>query len=101
MSMRQKPFIIVDEVARMLNCKTTTVYSWAKSGVLPSYKIRGLVRFDPEEVEQWIQSQKIEPRKATSRSHPGKGSMNSLRDVDSIIRRAIDTTVAKEKASGI
>ncbi len=99
--MTRKAFIKVKEVARILNCKTTTVYSWAESGALPSYKIRGLVRFAPEEVEQWIKAQKIEPRRTTSRSHPRKASVSSLRDVDSIIRRAIDTTVAKKKASGI
>jgi len=97
--MREKSFLTVKDVARILNCKPTTVYGWARSGVLPAYKIGGLVRFDPDVLEECIGSRKIKPRKAIPERLTFKAPAGSLRELDGIIRRAIDSTVVKKKAS--
>lgn len=81
--------LTAEDVAAMLNCGPSTIYEWAKSGKIPSLKLNGLVRFVPEEVQQWIQKSR------QSASNPGK-SLGLLSQrvtgvkVDTIIRRTID-----------
>lgn len=41
-------------VAKMLSLSRQHVYTMATSGELPSIKLRGAVRFDPEDVERFI-----------------------------------------------
>ena len=73
----------------MINCGQSTIYDWAKSGRIPSLKLNGLVRFVPEEVQQWIQKNR------QSESDPGK-SLSHLSqrvtgmNVNTLIRKAID-----------
>jgi len=43
-------------VADMLSLSRQHVYTMAASGELPSIKFRGAVRFDPKEVERFIQA---------------------------------------------
>jgi len=97
--MREKFFLTVKDVARILNCKPTTVYGWARSGVLPAYKIGGLVRFDPDVFEEWTSSKMINAQRAIPKRLTFKAPAGSLRELDGIIRRAIDSTVVKKKAS--
>jgi excisionase family DNA binding protein len=44
------------EVAEMLQAKPSTIYAWAEQGVIPSLKIKGLLRFDENEILEWIVS---------------------------------------------
>jgi len=41
-------------VAKYLNVRPNTIYKWAREDRLPSYKIGETVRFNLEEVKQWI-----------------------------------------------
>lgn len=43
--------LTADEVAQALRVKTSSVYRWAKVGVLPEVRIGGVVRFRREDVE--------------------------------------------------
>ena len=45
------------DVARYLQAGRSTVYQWAEAGVLPSQRIGGLLRFDPERVRQWARGE--------------------------------------------
>ena len=38
-----------------LNIKLSTLYAWVAEGKIPHFKIHGLIRFKPEEIEQWLQ----------------------------------------------
>ena len=44
----------VGEVAEFLKVKQATLYSWVNNGTIPAYKLSGLIRFDMDEVEEWI-----------------------------------------------
>lgn len=44
----------VRQVAELLGVHENWVYDQAASGVLPSYKIGGTRRFDPDELRGWI-----------------------------------------------
>ena len=46
------------QLAERLQCSERTIRAWAKAG-MPSIKITvgRLVRFDPQAVERWLQSQ--------------------------------------------
>jgi excisionase family DNA binding protein len=46
------------EVAELLGVHENWVYDHAASGDLPSYKIGGTRRFDPEEFRGWIEQQR-------------------------------------------
>lgn len=48
----------VEEVASKLNISKKTVYEWSKKGNLPSYLLGQGLRFDRQEIEDWIQNNK-------------------------------------------
>jgi len=45
--------ITVKDIMRIYKVSRTTVQKWMKKG-LPYYKKERLVRFSPDEVEQWV-----------------------------------------------
>lgn len=54
-------------VGEMLSLSRQHIYTMAASGELPSIKLRGAVRFDPKDVERFIQEHRREgapPRNA-------------------------------------
>jgi len=42
------------EVSDLLRAKPSTVYAWAEQGLIPSFKLNGLLRFSDEEIMSWI-----------------------------------------------
>jgi excisionase family DNA binding protein len=46
--------LTVKEVSEWLNIKPQTLYSWAAQGKIPCCRIHGLIRFDPEAVDEWL-----------------------------------------------
>jgi excisionase family DNA binding protein len=57
-----------EELAGGMRVARVTVYQWVRRGVIPHMKIEGVVRFDPPEVQAWLESKRRAPRKA-----PGGG----------------------------
>jgi excisionase family DNA binding protein len=53
--------LTVKEVSEILKAKPSTIYLWAEQGIIPCYKLNGLLRFDETEVIQWIKSCKNNP----------------------------------------
>ena len=51
----------ISEAAEVLGIKPGTLYKWTCSRKLPHKKIGGALRFDPEELEDWIREQTVEP----------------------------------------
>ena len=43
------------ELSRILKISPITVYKWAERGILPSYKLEGVVRFSRDDVLEFIQ----------------------------------------------
>ena len=59
-------------VMAYLKCGKSTVYQWAEAGTLPSMRIGGLLRFDPEVVRRWARGE-LPPAKVTP-IRPPRGS---------------------------
>jgi len=48
--------LTVKQLYDWLNIKPSTLYQWAAQGKIPCRKIHGLIRFDQEEIHQWLAS---------------------------------------------
>jgi excisionase family DNA binding protein len=57
----------VRQVAELLGVHENWVYDQAASGELPSYKIGGTRRFDPDELRGWIAEHREAERKQPER----------------------------------
>jgi excisionase family DNA binding protein len=82
-------FVTIKEISKCLNVKKSTLYSWTSRGMIPSHKLNGLLRFDMEEITEWIR------RLRKDASGHGKtanisSAITASYDIDSIIRKAID-----------
>src|SRR5438093_13112519 len=58
------------QVAELLGVHENWVYDHAASGDLPSYKIGGSRRFDPEELRDWIEQQRQNGREPEQPQRP-------------------------------
>jgi len=50
----------VKEVAEILKVKPSTLYQWSELGQIPCVKLNGALRFDIEDIMNWIKSCKKE-----------------------------------------
>jgi len=68
--------LTVKQVADLINAKPSTIYAWAEQGIIPNFKLNGLLRFSEADIFAWIINCKKTPvesyNKITSRS-PRKG----------------------------
>mgnify|MGYP001194378906 CR=1 FL=1 len=46
----------VKEISELLGIKPSTIYQWAELGQIPCYKLNGSLRFNMEEIMNWIKS---------------------------------------------
>ena len=46
----------VKTIAILLCVKQSTLYQWAELGQIPCYKVNGCLRFDMDEIKEWIKS---------------------------------------------
>lgn len=77
--------VTIKEVSKFLSVKESTLYSWVNKGSIPSHKINGLIRFDLDEIEEWVKRSK----QVSSKPTPAiKVSINQ--DIDSIVKKAIE-----------
>ncbi len=56
----------VAEIAKLLSVTPQHIYKMAASGRIPSFRISGSVRFDPDEVAIWLQGKQtsaVAPRR--------------------------------------
>lgn len=83
------------QVAAALNCKQSSVYSWAKAGQIPAYKLNGLLRFSQNDIDAWIQKNKVNPAQVVTEQTSHKTRKTSLTknlDIDRIVKGAIDSS---------
>lgn len=52
----------ISEVAEYLKLKETTIYHLTQKKEIPHIKIGGAVRFDLDEVKEWLKSKRITTR---------------------------------------
>jgi excisionase family DNA binding protein len=46
--------LTIKDLSAWLNIKSSTLYLWAAQGKIPCRKIHGLIRFDREAIQQWL-----------------------------------------------
>lgn len=74
----------IKTLSEMIKIKPSTLYSWVEKGLIPHYKIHGLVRFRIKEVEEWLQKFHRRPEEKRKVSVNKKGSP----DIERIIVKA-------------
>ena len=50
-----KSFHTVKDLAAQLQVKDKTIYAWISQGKIPYVKVNGAIRFDPGDIESWLQ----------------------------------------------
>jgi len=58
MKIEGRHWVDVNEVSRRLSIPKKTLYTWAEQGMIPSYKIHGLRRFNMNEIEKFMENHK-------------------------------------------
>jgi len=76
----------IKEIAAFLSMKESTLYSWVGSSLIPSFKLNALIRFDLDEIRQWVINSREEGKRTRYSPKGGKGGD----DIDSIIKKAIE-----------
>jgi len=54
--MLKKEFLSINELSEYIGIKPKTLYSWVAKGVIPHYRILGLIRFEKHEIDNWLKS---------------------------------------------
>lgn len=84
--------VTIKEVSAFLKVKESTLYSWVSSGLIPSYKANGLIRFDIEEIQDWIKKSRTLPAIA---QRTIKKVTTKVHDVNRLVKKAIDDVTGK------
>jgi excisionase family DNA binding protein len=50
----------IDEAAKLLGVKRSTLYAWVSQRRIPYLKVGRLVRFRAEEIDKWLERNKVE-----------------------------------------
>ncbi len=83
-------FVTIKELSQFLKVKESTLYSWVHYGLIPYHKLNGLVRFDMEEIREWVKASHKETQKQElyiMKKQP--------QDIDGIVKKAIDSVKGK------
>jgi excisionase family DNA binding protein len=78
----------VNDVANVLKVKKSTLYAWVNQGAIPSYKLNGLIRFEMDEIEEWVRCSKTMADKSGTLI---ARSNKTHQDIDAIVQNAIDS----------
>ena len=79
-SKSMKHYLDIVALAERLRIKRSTLYAWAEQGSIPHLKIRRLLRFDPDEIETWLQTHRRQatPESTCRRRKPGIDCVDAL-----------------------
>lgn len=69
---KQPPAMTVREVAQLLSVNEKTVYRLAQRGELPAFKVAGAWRFQPADIDHWINRQKELAGRRPRREQPAR-----------------------------
>jgi excisionase family DNA binding protein len=83
----------INEVSGWLHLKPSTLYLWVSQGKIPALKMHGVIRFQREVIEQWMQAFETSPGLPSARPAPTPHSLprrrrHKINNVDALIARA-------------
>lgn len=58
--------IDVPTLSRLLNVKEKTIYDWIRRDYVPYLKLGRLIRFDEDEIKEWLKSKKSDKLSAVA-----------------------------------
>ncbi len=75
-----KQYLSIAVLAERLLVKRSTLYAWAEQGKIPHLKLGRLLRFDPDEIEAWLQvrRQEVTPDSTPLRRRHGIDNVDAL-----------------------
>jgi len=77
--------LTIAQLSGLLNIKVSTLYAWVSQAKIPHLKIHGLIRFQPNVIQQWVEG--FNAQKVVSLKLQEMPDMNASR-VDALIVRA-------------
>ena len=78
--------ITVNDLSKQLHIKPSTLYAWAAQGKIPALKLNGVIRFNKDAIERWLQACQV-PTERPSQSVRSRHIVSAI-NVDSLIERA-------------
>jgi excisionase family DNA binding protein len=69
--------IKVSDLAAILGVDDKHIYRMAARGQLPSFRVGGAVRFDPQEVAKWLRTKYGQERKPSHSAAPAENRASS------------------------
>ena len=75
-----KQYLDIAALTERLRIKRSTLYAWAEQGAIPHLKLGRLLRFDPDQIEAWLQNHRREdsPEPASPQRRHGTGDVDVL-----------------------
>lgn len=64
----EKKWLSVDEAGEYLGVKRDTIYRWVDKRGLPSYRLGRLLKFNTDELDEWVKRGRVEEKKKTERT---------------------------------
>ena len=55
----RRPFLTVKSAAQYLGLSYHTIYAYTEAGTLPHYKLGGRIRFDPDQLDEWLEERHV------------------------------------------
>jgi excisionase family DNA binding protein len=78
-------YLTIKDVSTMLQIKPSTLYVWVAQGKIPALKIHGVIRFQREKIEAWLEGCQLEQ---PNPSRPAERRQHGIDNVDLLIARA-------------
>lgn len=84
-------YLDVKALSVYLGIKRSTLYAWARKGRIPCLAIHGVVRFDLEAIDRWLEGFRQEalkpPSGGTLKGHPFRSKPSGNADIREVIAR--------------
>ena len=79
--------VTIKELSAHLAVKESTLYSWVHNGTIPFHRLNGLIRFDLEEIQSWIEAS----RYVSTDSIGSLKKKTGPQEIERIVRKSIDS----------
>ena len=88
-------YLTIKDVSQWLQIRPSTLYAWVGQGKIPAFKIHGMIRFQRDVIERWMQAFRTDQEETPSEAGPvprpeptRRRRRHGAEDVDALIARA-------------